>query len=68
MLLGRRVVAAAISLVILAASWELGLGVFLWTCAATDSRWIAFAVSVLLAWIACMAIQLPLISGWGRRR
>jgi hypothetical protein len=57
MLLGRRVVAAAISLVLLAVPWVLGLGAFLWTFAATDSRWMAFAVSVLLAWIAYMAIQ-----------
>jgi hypothetical protein len=36
--------------------------------AATDFRWIAFAVSVLVAWIACMAIQLPFIFWWRRRR
>jgi hypothetical protein len=67
-LLGRRVVAAAISLVILATPWVLGLGVFLWTFAVTDSRSMAFAVSVLLAWIAYMAIQLSFIFWWGRRR
>lgn len=61
MSIGRRAVAAVISLVIVAASWVLGLGAFLWTFAATDFRWIAFAVSVLVAWIACMAIQLPFI-------
>ena len=64
MSIGRRAVAAVISLVIVAASWVLGLGAFLWTFAATDFRWIAFAVSVLVAWIACMAIQLPFI--WRR--
>ena len=49
MSIGRRAVAAVISLVIVAASWVLGLGAFLWTFAATDFRWIAFAVSVLVA-------------------
>ena len=68
MSIDRRAVAAVISLVIVAASWVLGLGAFLWTFAATDFRWIASAVSVLVAWIACMAIQLPFIFWWGRRR
>ena len=68
MSMGRRAVAAVISLVIVAASWLLGLGGFLWTFAATDFRWIAFAVSVLVAWIAYMVIQLPFILWWGRRR
>jgi hypothetical protein len=68
MSIGRRAVATVISLVIVAASWVLGLGAFLWTFAATDFRWIAFAVSVLVAWIACMAIQLPFIFWWRRRR
>jgi len=49
MSIDRRAVAAVISLVIVAASWVLGLGAFLWTFAATDFRWIAFAVSVLVA-------------------
>jgi hypothetical protein len=68
MSIGRRAVAAVISVVIVAASWVLGLGVFLGTFAATDFRWIASAVSVLVAWIACVAIQLPFIVWWGRRR
>jgi hypothetical protein len=75
MSVARRIVAAMISLIILAASIVLGLGVLLWTFAATDllwtfaatdSRWIASAVSVLVAWIVYMAIEVPFILWWTR--